>query len=82
MVRSDTTNVDFGLWKNILPMQLICPLDVHVANVAHRVKLLPNNKSNWTNAVLLTEKLKLMDEQDPVKYDFALFTLGAIEKFN
>jgi hypothetical protein len=29
----------------------------------------------------LTAELKVFDQQDPVKYDFALFGLGVIEKF-
>jgi uncharacterized protein (TIGR02757 family) len=82
MVRKDNCGVDFGLWKSIKPAQLICPLDVHVGNVAHRLGLLPNAKSNWANAVALTNMLKLFDAQDPVKYDYALFSLGVIEKYN
>ncbi len=81
MVRPNNTGVDFGLWKSIKPHQLIIPMDVHVTNVAYRVGLLPNAKSNWNNAVLLTNKLKEFDNEDPVKYDFALFALGVIEKF-
>ena len=45
MVRKDKMGVDFGLWQKISPAQLICPLDVHVANVAHRFGLLPNTNS-------------------------------------
>jgi hypothetical protein len=29
----------------------------------------------------LTEKLRVFDPKDPVKYDFALFGLGVEEKF-
>jgi hypothetical protein len=29
----------------------------------------------------LTEYLRRFDREDPVKYDFALFTLGAVERF-
>jgi hypothetical protein len=43
---------------------------------------LPNAKSNWANALLLTQTLKTLDAQDPAKYDFALFALGVNEKFN
>lgn len=81
MVRKDKMGVDFGLWKKISPAQLICPLDVHVANVAHRFGLLPNTNSNWQNAVALTEQLKTLNEKDPALYDYALFGLGAEERF-
>ena len=80
MVRSDDKGVDFGLWKKIQPHQLICPLDVHVANVAHRLQLLPNTKANWLNALHLTAQLKQINPADPAIYDFALFSLGAEER--
>jgi uncharacterized protein (TIGR02757 family) len=82
MVRKDNCGVDFGLWNRISPSQLICPLDVHVSNVAHRLGLIPDAKSNWRNAELLTKALQQFDAKDPVKYDYALFSLGVMEKFN
>ena len=82
MVRQDNRGVDFGLWQEISAAQLVCPLDVHVAGVAHRLGLLPHEKSNWKNALLLTEQLRQMDPQDPVRYDFALFGLGAEERMS
>lgn len=81
MVRKDKMGVDFGLWKKIDAAQLVCPLDVHVANVAHRFGLLPNTNSNWQNAVALTNQLKTLNEKDPALYDYALFGLGAEERF-
>lgn len=81
MVRKDNKGVDFGLWKSILPSQLICPIDVHVARVAKKLGLLNRKQVDWLAAVELTETLKQLDKNDPVKYDFALFNLGAIEKF-
>jgi uncharacterized protein (TIGR02757 family) len=81
MVRNDSNGVDFGLWKTIKPAQLIIPLDVHVSRVAYKFKLIPTSNTNWTNAEMLTENLKLFNAKDPVKYDFALFSLGAEEKY-
>jgi uncharacterized protein (TIGR02757 family) len=80
MVRSDKNGVDFGLWKTIKPSQLIIPMDVHVVNVAYHLGLISTTKTNWENAVSLTNCLKQFDAADPVKYDFALFSLGVIEK--
>lgn len=80
MVRKDKKGVDFGLWKTISPAQLVCPLDVHVARVARHFRLLNEKQTNWKAAVELTESLKGFDPGDPVKYDFALFALGAMEK--
>jgi uncharacterized protein (TIGR02757 family) len=76
MVRRDDAGVDFGIWQGIQPSQLICPCDVHVERVARKFRLLTLDKVNWKAAVELTENLRLLDSQDPVKYDFALFGLG------
>ncbi len=82
MVRNDKAGVDIGIWsKKIAPSQLICPIDVHVARVARRFGLLQRKQTDWLAALELTENLKKMDAKDPVKYDFALFGLGALEKF-
>ena len=81
MVRNDKNGVDFGIWKKVKPSELICPLDVHVVRVAKNLGLLQRNNADWTAAVELTEVLKTFDENDPVKYDFALFGLGILEKY-
>ena len=81
MVRKDKHGVDFGIWKKIGPNQLVCPLDVHVARVAYRLELTDNDKSNWQNALRLTEQLKQLNPKDPAKYDYALFGLGMAERF-
>ncbi len=76
MVRQDPGGIDFGIWKNILPRQLVCPLDLHVMRVAKELKLIESEKSDWKTALVLTEKLKAFDPLDPVKYDIALFGWG------
>ncbi len=82
MVRCDNKGVDFGIWKNIKPSQLIIPIDVHVARVAKHFNLLTNEKTNWQSAMELTESLRTFDKTDPVKYDFALFGLGVNNNIN
>ncbi len=81
MVRNDNSGVDFGIWQNIKPSQLICPLDVHVSRVARRFNLLQRKQDDWLAATELTDYLKTLDANDPVKYDYALFGLGVIEKY-
>lgn len=81
MVRNDNTGVDFGIWKNLSPSQLSCPLDVHSGNVARKLGIL-NRKQNDAKALLeLDTNLRKLDHTDPVKYDFALFGLGVFEGF-
>lgn len=81
MVRSDQSGVDFGIWKQLRPSQLICPIDVHVARVASRFNLVSRKQVDWLTALELTNRLRKLDKDDPVKYDFALFGLGVMEKF-
>lgn len=81
MVRNDNCGVDFGLWKKLSPSQLVCPIDLHVARVARSLGLIQRKQTDWQTALELTEQLKISDAADPVKYDFALFSLGVSEKF-
>ncbi|MGK6353208.1 TIGR02757 family protein [Parapedobacter sp. DT-150] len=76
MVRQDDRGVDFGLWTRLTPAQLICPCDVHVERVARRLGLIQRKQSDWKTAMELTENLRRLDADDPVRYDFALFGLG------
>ena len=81
MVRNDNMGVDFGVWSNLKPADLICPCDVHVDRVARRLGLIERKQTDWRTAVELTNELLKFDPLDPVKYDFALFGLGVEEKF-
>lgn len=76
MVRKDDKGVDFGIWNSINPSQLYCPLDVHVERVARKLQLLERKQSDWQAVEELTENLRLINENDPVVLDFALFGLG------
>jgi TIGR02757 family protein len=76
MVRKDDKGVDFGLWERIPQSALICPIDLHVDRTARRLGLIIRKQTDWKTAVELTENLRLLDSDDPVKYDFALFGLS------
>jgi uncharacterized protein (TIGR02757 family) len=78
MVRSNKEGVDFGIWTNISPSQLMMPLDVHTGNVSRKMGLLLRKQDDWKAVNELTEVLRTYDSEDPIKYDFALFGLGAI----
>lgn len=81
-VRQDKKGVDFGIWKGTLkPAQLSLPLDVHTGNMARKLGLL-NRMQNDARAVQeLDAVLRMFDPADPVKYDYALFGLGAMDDF-
>jgi uncharacterized protein (TIGR02757 family) len=81
MVRKDDSGVDFGIWNNISPAELYCPLDVHSGNVARKLGLLKRKQNDWKAVAELTSVLRTIDPEDPVRFDYALFGLGVFEKF-
>jgi uncharacterized protein (TIGR02757 family) len=81
MVRSSAKGVDFGIWKEIPTHELFLPLDVHTSNNARKLGLVERKQDDWKCLEELMNKLRSFDPIDPVKYDFALFGLGAFEKF-
>lgn len=80
-VRNDNSGVDLGIWKGISPSKLSCPLDVHSGNVARKLGLLERKQNDGKALLELDTNLRLLDPNDPVKYDFALFGLGIFEDF-
>ena len=80
MIRQDNKGVDFGLWTEIKPAQLLIPLDVHVDRIARQLGLLERKQTDWQAVLELSEVLRNFDREDPAKYDFALFGLGVLNK--
>ena len=81
MVRDSKAGVDFGIWESIPTAVLSCPLDVHTSNIARKLGILSRKQNDAKTLLELDTSLRKMDAIDPVKYDFALFGLGAIEQF-
>lgn len=75
MVRED--ELDMGLWSDkIETKDLILPLDTHTFKVSQKLGLLTRKTYDLKSAILITEKLKEFDANDPIKYDFALYRIG------
>lgn len=81
MVRKDKHGVDFGIWKSIKSSQLCLPLDLHTGNVSRKLGLLNRTQNDWQAVEEITSVLRTFDKNDPIKYDFSLFGLGAFEGF-
>ncbi len=81
MVRNDKNGVDFGIWDGIPASELMLPLDVHTGNVGRKLGILQRKSNDWKAVEEITNTLRKFDPADPIKYDFALFGLGAFEKF-
>lgn len=82
MVRDGAAGVDFGIWKQLSPAQLSCPLDVHSGNVARKLGILTRRQNDAKAVQELDRQLREWDAEDPVRYDFALFGLGVFEKWS
>jgi len=70
--------VDIGLWKKIKPCDLYIPLDIHVMRTARSLSLLERKLNDKKAVIELTQRLRGFCAEDPVKYDFALFGMGAM----
>ena len=76
MVRDDSP-VDLGLWKDIIDKRtLIIPMDTHVMQEANRLGLISCKTASMSSAIKLTNKLREIFPDDPLKGDFALFGVG------
>ncbi|MBD3344204.1 MAG: TIGR02757 family protein [Chitinivibrionales bacterium] len=75
MVRPDD-EIDFGIWKQFLPSKLVIPLDTHVTRAALSLGLTKRRRAEWKTALEVTEALKAVAPEDPVKYDFSLCRHG------
>jgi len=77
MVRD--SDIDLGLWKGVDKKDLIIPLDTHTHKVSLNLGLLKRKTYDLEAAIMLTEKLKEFDKNDPLKYDFALYRIGQLK---
>jgi uncharacterized protein (TIGR02757 family) len=70
MVRREA--FDFGDWPEISPAKLLIPLDTHVANMADALRLTRLRTRTGRMVADISSRLRLLDPEDPIKYDFAL----------
>lgn len=78
MIRKDSP-VDVGTWNFIDSSELLIPYDVHVARQAKKYGLVSRKSNDWKTVNQLTETLKLLNPNDPARYDYALFGIGALD---
>lgn len=75
MVRKDL--VDLGTWEGLIPRSaLVIPVDTHIMRISKLLGLTRRNDPSWRTAEEITASLRLIDPDDPVRYDFALCHLG------
>lgn len=69
---------DLGAWTRLSPADLVIPLDTHVARTARLLGLSDRKNPDGRMAYQVTEALRAMDDQDPLRFDFALSHLGIL----
>jgi uncharacterized protein (TIGR02757 family) len=74
MVRRDA--LDLGVWTRVSTRQLVVPLDTHVIRVGGCLRLTRYTSPGWAMAREITAALRMLDPDDPVKYDYAMCHLG------
>lgn len=74
MVRDDS--VDLGVWSSVAPSRLIVPLDTHVIRLARCLRLTRYTSPGWRMAVDVTRALRVLDPEDPIRFDFAICHVG------
>ena len=55
---------------------LYLPLDLHTGRVGRALGLLGRRQNDWRAVEEITARLRELDPDDPVRYDFALFGAG------
>ena len=78
LVRPDD-GIDLGVWSGVSPSQLVMPVDRHIRRIARSLGLSSRNQADWKMAREITARLRELDPDDPVKYDFSLCHLGISE---
>jgi endonuclease III len=54
-------------------------VDLHIRRIARSLGLTGRNQADWKMACEITARLRELDPDDPVKYDFSLCHLGISE---
>ena len=74
MIRSDS--VDPGGWEGIPASKLIIPLDTHMHRISILLGLTERKQADIKTAIEITESFKIIEKNDPIRYDFALTRIG------
>ncbi|MBA2663462.1 MAG: TIGR02757 family protein [Bradymonadaceae bacterium] len=68
--------IDLGIWTAVSPADLIMPLDTHTSRLCRYIGLTDRSTVDAKMALEVTDSLRLLDPDDPLRYDFALCHLG------
>jgi uncharacterized protein (TIGR02757 family) len=74
MTRLD--GVDPGGWTLVPSRLLVVPLDTHTIRIGRCLRLTRRTSPGWKMAIDITDALRRLDPDDPIRYDFALCHLS------
>jgi len=69
-------DVDLGIWDEPEASELVMPLDTHTSRLCRYLGLTERKSADGKAARQVTESLRLLDPDDPLRFDFALAHLG------
>ena len=72
--------LDLGIWKSVPTGRLIIPLDTHTARICRYLGMTSRSAPSWSMAEEITESLRTLDPEDPVRYDFSIARLGILAR--
>jgi uncharacterized protein (TIGR02757 family) len=78
-VTRENDGIDLGIWNGVKPSQLIMPVDTHVAEQSRILGLTERNVADWKMAEEITDHLRRIDPNDPIRFDFSLCRAGMIK---
>lgn len=70
------SEMDLGLWSSMHTRDLIVPIDTHLLRQSRSLRLTRRTGADRKTALEVTQKLRLLDPEDPTRFDFALCHLG------
>lgn len=76
MIRKD--NIDPGIWSGFNSSDIFYPLDTHIIRFAFSNNIISSQVNSYKNTQIVTQYFKLINNEDPVKYDFSLSRLGIV----
>jgi len=71
--------IDLGLWDRVDASELLVPLDTHTSRICRYIGLTDRKSVDSVMVREVTEALRELDPEDPVRYDFAICQLGIAE---
>lgn len=78
MIRGDD-GIDLGLWPSVPAALLLVPVDTHILRISTNLGFSTRKAASLEFARDVTRMLRLVDPDDPARFDFSLCRLGILK---